>query len=147
MRIIYKVRKKTFVLYYVAVIFTLLRDRTDTRLCEPLWLIRLNCQLMTKLEMMPVLQAQVCGCVSAHPGLPPGADPRKVDWGDPRVKPTTVDLLTMILYNSENSVRDLRPFCRLLFVKAVLWCILHLSCSSEPVMRLDYQILLKSPST
>jgi len=68
----HKVRKKTFVLYYVAVIFTLLRDRTDTRLCEPLWLIRLNCQLMTKLEMMPVLQAQVCGCVSAHPGLPPG---------------------------------------------------------------------------
>ena len=25
---------------------------------------------MTKLEMMHTLQAQVCGCVSAHPGLP-----------------------------------------------------------------------------
>jgi len=33
--------------------------------------IHLNCQLglITKLEMMHTLQAQVCGCVSAHPGL------------------------------------------------------------------------------
>ena len=31
------------------------------------------------------------------------------------------------------------------FVTAVLWSILHLSCSSEAVMRLNYQILLKSP--
>jgi len=33
-------------------------------------LVRLNCQLMTKLEMMLSLQAHVCGCISAHPGLP-----------------------------------------------------------------------------
>jgi len=45
-------------------------DRTDTGLCEPLWSIRLNCQSMTKLEMMHVLQTQVCGCITAHPGLP-----------------------------------------------------------------------------
>jgi len=25
---------------------------------------------MTKVKMMPILQAQVCGCISAHPGLP-----------------------------------------------------------------------------
>jgi len=40
------------------------------RLCEPLWSIRLNCRLMAKLEMMHILQAQVCGCISAYPGLP-----------------------------------------------------------------------------
>jgi len=44
--------------------------RTDTGLCEPLWSIRLFCQLMTKLGMMRILQAQMCGCISAHPGLP-----------------------------------------------------------------------------
>jgi len=33
--------------------------RKYTRLCEPLWSIRLNCQLMTKFEMMRILQAQV----------------------------------------------------------------------------------------
>jgi len=42
--------------------------RTDTSLCEPLWSIRLNCQLMTKLEMKHILQAP--GCTSAHPVLP-----------------------------------------------------------------------------
>jgi len=35
-------------------------ERKDTGLCEPLWSIRLNCQLMTKLEMKHILQAQVC---------------------------------------------------------------------------------------
>jgi len=44
-------------------------DRTDAGLCEPLWSIHLNCQLMTKLEMMHIFQAQACGCISAHPGL------------------------------------------------------------------------------
>jgi len=46
------------------------RDRTDMGLCELLWSILLNCQLTTKLEMMHTLQAQVCGSISAHPGLP-----------------------------------------------------------------------------
>jgi len=41
----------------------------------------------------------------------------------------------MILYNSENNIRDIRPFCRMLsFVTAVLWS-----------MSLNYQLLLKSP--
>ena len=44
-------------------------DRTDTDLCEPLWSICLNCQLLKTLEMMHILQAQVCGCISTHPGL------------------------------------------------------------------------------
>ena len=32
---------------------------TDMGLCEPLWSVRLNCQL-TKLELMHILHAQVC---------------------------------------------------------------------------------------
>jgi len=40
--------------------------RKYTRLCEPLWSIRLNCQLMTKFEMMRILQAQVYDCITAH---------------------------------------------------------------------------------
>jgi len=46
--------------------------RTDTGLCEPLWSIRLKCELglTTKLEMMLLVQAQVCGGISAHLGLP-----------------------------------------------------------------------------
>ena len=67
----HKVRKKASVFYYVNVkCATNWWYRTDTGLCEPLWSIRLNCQLMTKLEMMRILQAHVCGCISAHPGLP-----------------------------------------------------------------------------
>ena len=71
-----------------------------------------------------------------------GSDPAGCDR--PPLKPTKVTLFTMILYYSEKSVRAIRPFCRPYFVTAVLWTILHLSCSSEPVMRLDYQILQKS---
>jgi len=33
----------------------------------------------------------------------------------PSLKPTKVTLFTMIMYNSENSIRDMRPFCRQLF--------------------------------
>jgi len=33
------------------------------------WIL-LNCQLVTKLEVMHILQAQVWSCISAHPGLP-----------------------------------------------------------------------------
>jgi len=51
----------------------------------------------------------------------------------------------MILNNSENSIRDLRPLSVHCFVIAVLWSILHLSYSSEPVMRLDCGISLRSP--
>jgi len=43
-------------------------------------------------------------------------------------------------------VCDTRPFCHPFFVTAVLLGILHLSCnSSKAVLRLDYQILQKSP--
>jgi len=40
-------------------------DKIDTGLCEPLWSIRLNSQLMTKLEMVhiPHMQAPVCGSI------------------------------------------------------------------------------------
>ena len=39
-------------------------DRTHTGLCEPLWSICLNCQLMLKLEMTQIFQARVCGCIN-----------------------------------------------------------------------------------
>ena len=52
----------------------------------------------------------------------------------------------MILYNSESNIRDTWPFCPTLsFLTAVLWNMLQPSCSSEAVISLDYQLLLKSP--
>jgi len=49
---------------------------------------------------------------SCHCDLTPGGS----DWGDyPPLKPTKVTLFTMILYNSENSICDIRPSCRPLF--------------------------------
>jgi len=44
----------------------------------------------------------------------------------PPLKPTKVTLFTMILYSSENSIRDKRPFCRPLFChthSSVVTCI------------------------
>jgi len=38
----------------------LLGDRTDTGLCVPLWSVRLNCQLMTKVETTRMLQVHLC---------------------------------------------------------------------------------------
>ena len=38
--------------------------RTVMGLCEPLWSIRLNYQLVTKLEMKHILQEQVCDGIS-----------------------------------------------------------------------------------
>jgi len=63
----------------------------------------------------------------------------------PLLKPTTGTFFTMILYNSENSIRDKKPFDVHCFVTAGLWSILHVSWSSELVMRLDCQTLLKPP--
>jgi len=37
----------------------LLGERTNTGLCEPIWSIPLNCQLMRKLETKHISQAQV----------------------------------------------------------------------------------------
>jgi len=56
------------------------------------------------------------------------------------LKSTKVTLFTMILYNSENSIHDIRSFCRPLFCHSsvVKYRLLHLSYSSEPVMSLDY---------
>jgi len=54
-------------------------------------------------------------------------------------------LFTMTVYNSEDSIRDVRPFCSHCFVRAMLSSLFHLFYSSDPVMRLEFQILLKSP--
>jgi len=52
----------------------------------------------------------------------------------------------MILYNSEKSIHDIRTFCRLLFYhrSVVKYTVPYLSYTSEPVVRLGCQILLKS---
>jgi len=70
-----------------------------------------------------------------------GADPGGAIGTIAPLKPTKVNFFTMILHNLENSICDLRPFCFHCFVTAVLWSILHLSYSSEPVMRINCQIL------
>ena len=50
----------------------------------------------------------------------------------------------MILNNSENSIRDIRPFCRYLFNHSfVVWYSSSLLQYSEAVVILNYQILLK----
>jgi len=75
------------------------------------------------------------------------ADPRG-DWGYRPSKTYENNLFTMILHNSENSIRDIKLFCRPLFCHSRVvkhTSSLHLPCGSEPVMVLDYQILLKSP--
>jgi len=67
----HKIRKKTR--FFIMWPFNMqpLGHRTDTGLFGPLWSIHLNCQLLTKLEMMYTLQAQVYGCLSAqHLRLP-----------------------------------------------------------------------------
>ena len=45
----------------------------------------------------------------------------------PPQKPKKVTVFTMILYNLENRIRDIRPFAVFCFVTAVLWSIHHLS--------------------
>jgi len=76
------------------------------------------------------------------------ADPGGGDWGDRLLlKPNKVTLFTMILYNSENNIHHIKPFCCSLFChSSFVKYTSCLSCSGEAVMRLDYQILLKSPS-
>jgi len=48
----------------------------------------------------------------------PVADPGRAIGAISSLKPTKVTLFTMILYNSENNIRDTRPFCRLLFCQS-----------------------------
>jgi len=62
-----------FQFFYVAVIYTvqLLRGKNRYGACvsrydQSAWTVKVR----TKLEMMHILQAQVCVCISAHPGLP-----------------------------------------------------------------------------
>jgi len=55
----HEVRKKIFIFYIMWLLYarTITKGRKDTGLCEPLWSIRLKCQLMTKLETKHILQA------------------------------------------------------------------------------------------
>ena len=74
------------------------------------------------------------------------ADPGGVVFwrSPPPLKPTKVTWFTMILYNSENSIRDKRPLCRPLFCHGSVVTYISFLYSSAPVLRIDYQILLKS---
>ena len=58
-------------------------------------------------------------------------------------------LFTMIVYISENSIRITRPFCHLLFCHSSVlnYNLLHLSYSSEPVMRLTMKYYWNRPPT
>jgi len=73
-----------------------------------------------------------------------GADPGE---GDRPPKTYESNFFTKILYNLENSIRDIRPFRHPLFCHSsvVKYSLLRISYSIELVMRLDYQLLLKSP--
>ena len=60
----HEVRKKNFrILLWDCYMCNYEGKRTDIGLCEPLGSIRLNCQLMTKLAMKHILQAQVRNCI------------------------------------------------------------------------------------
>jgi len=61
--------------------------------------------------------------------------------------PKNINSLTIILYNSENNIHDIKPFCCPLFCHSsvVKYSLFHLSYSMEAVMRLEFQILLIFP--
>jgi len=81
-------------------------------------------------------------------GVKAGPDPAKRLGRSPPLNLTKVTLFTMTFYNSENNIRDIRPFCRTLsFVTAVLWSMLHLCYCSEAVMSLDSPLTLLAGST
>ena len=65
MRINYARKFSIFIMWLLYVLYNFFGDRTDTGLCELLRSIRLNCQLMTKFEMMHILQHR-CAAVLAH---------------------------------------------------------------------------------
>jgi len=54
------------------------------------------------------------------------------------------NFIHIILYNSENNIRDIKLFYRPLFCHDSVVNTLHLSYRSEAVMSFDFQILLKS---
>jgi len=68
------------------------------------------------------------------------------NWGNRPLKPTKVTLFTVILFNWEKSIRDIRPFCGQLFCHSSVVKYTSSLYSSEAIMRLDYQILLQSIS-
>ena len=55
----------------------------------------------------------------------------------PPLKPTKVTFFTTILYNSENNIRDIRPFCRPLFCHCSVVKYTSSFYSSKAGMRLD----------
>jgi len=59
-----KCARKIRVLLCGCYMYNYLVEGTDTGLCEQWWSIRLNCQLMTKIETKHILQVQVCDCTS-----------------------------------------------------------------------------------
>jgi len=77
-------------------------DRKDTGLCEPLWSIRLNCQSMTKLEMMHTMQTQVWCCISAHPRLPPQKTKRETGDASKSQLNQARWNRTVLIFGSEN---------------------------------------------
>ena len=52
------------------------------------------------------------------PVVAAGADPEGDDR--PPLNPAKATLFTIILYNSENNIRDIRPFCHQLFGHSIV---------------------------
>ena len=76
-----------------------------------------------------------------------GVNPRGWRLGrSPPLKPAKVTLFTMILYNTEKSIRDIRSFCLALFCQSSFSknTLSLLQYLIEPVMRPDCQLLLIS---
>jgi len=62
------------------------------------------------------------------------------------LKLTKVTLFTRLFYNSKNSIHDIRPFCHPLFCQCSIVNYTSSPFSSEAIMRLESQILLKCSS-
>jgi len=67
--------------------------------------------------------------------------------GRSTLKPMKVTFFTTIIYNSENNIRNIRSFCRPIFCYSSVVKYTSTLLQTKPVMRLDCQILLKSPPT
>jgi len=72
----------------------------------------------------------------------------RIEWGRlgrSSLKPMKVTFSTTIIYNSENNIRDIRSFFRPIFCHSSVVKYASTLLQNKPVMRLDCQIVLKSP--
>jgi len=100
---------------------------------------RISCKITETLNFQSVVSAPLEN-VSA-----PGADPGGRLGRSASLKPTKATLFIIILYDLRNKIRNIRLFCRPLFWHSSAVRLTSFLLHSEAFMRLDFQILLKSP--